>query len=125
MTIIDVNFSRDNAILQKSESLRGYSYLIDRIKSGKDQGLTRDKAIKEAIDHCIQEGILEEFLKENYEEAAKMLRWEYDQEEEFDAIREEVRENEREKYEAKLAKSEAKLNAKIRMLEEQLRLAHS
>ena len=133
--IIDVNHGSGSPILQKSKSLREYSYLIDHIKKGMDQGFSRDKAIKESIDHCIQTGVLEDFLKANYEEAAKMLNWEYDQEEEHEAIREE----EQEKYEEKLMKYEEEFMkermkhteekqdfiAKIRLLEEQLRLSQS
>ena len=129
--IIDVNHGSDSPILQKSKSLREYSYLIDHIKRGMEKGLTRDKAIKESIDHCIQNGILEDFLKANYEEAAKMLNWEYDQEEEYEAIREEEREKyeeERMKHEEERMKHEEEkqgFTAKIKLLEDQLRLLQS
>ena len=91
--IIDVNLSSDNPILQRSESLRGYAYLVDQIRRRMSEGLSRDKAIKEAIGHCIKVDILSDFLKAHYEEVAKMLNWEYDQEAEFKAIREDARED--------------------------------
>ena len=37
---------------------------------------TRDAAIKKAIQKCIDEDILVDFLKENFEEVANMLLWE-------------------------------------------------
>ena len=90
--IIDVNYTTGHEILQRSESLRGYSYLIDQIQIGLKQGLTRDQAISTAIDLCIKEDVLSDFLLKNYAEVAKMINWEYNQEAEFNAIRREARE---------------------------------
>ena len=86
--IIDINYERNHPILQKSETLHDYSYLIDRIAKNLVKNQTRDVAIAEAIAHCIEHDILKDFLKNNFEEAVKMFNWEYDQEEEFQAIRE-------------------------------------
>ena len=87
VTIIDVNHSSDNPVLKRSKSLGEYAYLVDRIRKGMRQGLNRDKAIRDAIAHCIEVNVLTDFLKTNYEEVAKMLVWEYNQEAEFKAIR--------------------------------------
>jgi len=62
-----------------------------------NEGLSRDEAIQVAIKHCIEVNVLRDFLKENYEEVANMLNIQYDKEEEFQAIREEVTEEVTEK----------------------------
>ena len=91
VTIIDVNYCNENEVLAKSESLKGYAYLIDQIRINKANGHNQDQAISIAIDLCIQENILSEFLKRNYQEVAKMLNLQYDQEAEHRAIRQEER----------------------------------
>jgi len=90
--IIDVNYTNGNEVLNKSNLLRGYSYLIEQIRDYMRQGLTRDKAIQASIKHCIENDVLSEFLKTYYEEVAKMLNLQYDQEAEFRALRQEARE---------------------------------
>jgi len=89
VTIIDVNYCEKNEILAKSDALKGYAYLINQIRRNKAQGYNQDQAISIAIDICIKENILSEFLKENYQEVAKMLNLQYDQEAEHRAIRSE------------------------------------
>jgi len=90
--VIDVNYSSGSDILKKSESLRGYAYLLELIRTQTREGMSRDRAIKPAIDKCISEGVLVDFLKRYYEEVANMLAYEYKYEDEFAANREEGRE---------------------------------
>jgi len=90
--IIDVNHATRHDVLQKSESLAGYSYLIDQIRMNMQQGLTQDKAISVAIDSCIKQGVLSEFLQKHYAEVAKMINLQYNQEAEFEIIRQEAKE---------------------------------
>ena len=89
VTVIDVNYCDENEVLAKSTSLKGYSYLMDQIRLNKANGYSRDKAISLAIDFCIRENVLTEFLKTHYQEVAKMLNWQYDQEAEYRVIRQE------------------------------------
>ena len=89
VNIIDVNHESGGEILGKSRSLGGYAYLVAATRGFMDDGLTRDEAIQKAVQKCIGEDILADFLKENFEEVANMLTWEYDQEAEYRVIREE------------------------------------
>jgi len=90
--MIDVNYKTGSTILQKSESLEGYAYLIDQIRKNMTQGLARDEAISVAIDYCIENGILSDFLQRHYAEVAKMINLQYNQEAEFEIIRQEAKE---------------------------------
>jgi len=89
--VIDINYTSGNEVLNKSESLKGYAYLIEQINNYKRQGLSRDEAIHAAIKHCIEAGVLADFLKTHYEEVADMLNIQYDQEVELEALREEAK----------------------------------
>ena len=47
------------------------------------------KAVEKAVDYCIAEGILADFLRKNRAEAIKMSIYEYDEELHFKTLREE------------------------------------
>lgn len=80
--VIDVNHLSAHEILDKSPSLKGYSQFIHKIKTYIKSGHTRDKAIGLAIDTCIKENILKDFLINHYEEVAQMLHLQYNAEDE-------------------------------------------
>ena len=54
-----------------------------------NDGIPRDTAIHSAIEQCIAENVLKEFLEDNFAEVAKMFTLEYDQELEHAALLEE------------------------------------
>ena len=90
--VLNVNHGSGCEALEKSPSLGGYAYLVDLIRRYQESGLSRDKSIKPAIQQCISEGILADFLTENFKEVADMLAYEYTFEDEFEANREEGKE---------------------------------
>jgi len=109
VNVIDINYLSGDVVLNNSESLKGYAYLIEQIRIYMNRGLPRDKAIQAAINHCIETNVLAEFLTINYKEVADMLNLQYDQDAEFRAIRkdakEEGREEEREKRNLEIVKN--------------------
>jgi predicted transposase/invertase (TIGR01784 family) len=78
--VVNINYGSGEAALDRCTPLNGYSFLIAEIRKRLQEGLSRDEAIVKAINLCIEKGILEAFLKENYQEVAKMLNYEYDAE---------------------------------------------
>ena len=90
--IINISFCVNNNVLKKSHSLEEYSYLIQRINENLNKGQQRDKAISTAVKHCIESGVLAEFLKENFMEVCDMLSWEVTYEEIMEARAEDAME---------------------------------
>jgi len=90
--VIDINHTSGSEILSKSPSLDGYAYLVDQIRKYTDSGMARDKAISSAVNHCIEKGILADFLRENYKEVCSMFDWGITIEEEMEIRVEEARE---------------------------------
>ena len=90
--VIDVNYSKSNIVLQKSPSLGGYSYLIEQIRERTNIGVPRDRAITESVTHCIENGILADFLEKHYKEVCGMLTWECTIEDELEIKKEEGKE---------------------------------
>jgi len=89
--VININYDSGAVPLEISSSLKGYSLLIAKIRKCINAGQTRDEAIVAAIKSCIKEGILKEFLTENYREVIKMLNYEYDADAEKRVLRQEAR----------------------------------
>jgi len=113
--VIDVRYGSGSVALEKSPSLNGYAYLISLIeKYHRGEGLTRDKAIHLAIEQCISDGILVEFLENNFLEVARMLGWEYSREEEELAIKEESEAKGEARGEAR-GRVEGKIEGKIEL----------
>jgi hypothetical protein len=88
--VIDVNYESNHDVLSKSPSLNGYAYLINQIQIHQSNNITRDKAILLAVKHCIDKGVLSNFLEKHYKEVSDMLAWEITLEDEYEIRKEEV-----------------------------------
>jgi len=95
--IIDVNYGSGNEVLRKSPSLDGYAYLINCIRQSMNAGASRDKAIKAAVNQCINENILANFLKTHFQEVCDMFDYGITYEEEMEIKLEEAKEEAMEK----------------------------
>ena len=70
------------------KTLREYAMYVERVRTYVKQ-MPLAKAVEEAVDYCIAEGILADFLRKNRAEAVKMSIYEYDEELHFRTLREE------------------------------------
>lgn len=95
--VYNINYKAHSELLRHSQTLREYSYFIEKIREYTKLGCNRDKAIYEAIKKCINEHVLEGFLKENGSEVINMLFAEYSVEREIEVVRAEALEEGRER----------------------------
>ena len=72
VTAYNINFGLSQPLIEKCSYLHDYSFFVDKVKQGKTNGLTTDKAIKEAVQYCIENGIMGSYLKEHAEEVFRM-----------------------------------------------------
>lgn len=79
-TVLNTNYGHNREIMERCQKLRGYAYLISRIRYHLGQGLTLEAAVGRAIDDCLEEDILTEYLTKCREEATMNILSEYDQE---------------------------------------------
>ena len=80
--VYNINFGKNQQLLEKCEVLKQYMTFVDYVKyylSQQDGDNDDDlkKAINLAIDRCIEEGVLEEFLRENRSEVVKVTQMDY------------------------------------------------
>ena len=78
---LNVNEGHNRKLMEECHILREYAQYVAKVrKYTKEMNL--DRAVELAVDECIQEGILVEFLRKNKSEVVAMSIFEYNQEEE-------------------------------------------
>jgi len=106
--VYNINHGRNPEILNKSKTLGSYSLFIDKIREYQKNQLPLDESFKAAIQYCIDNDVLKDFLKRNSSEVMNMLYGEYRLEDEIAFVRKESREE---------GKEEAREEDKRRVLE--------
>lgn len=88
VTVLNINAGNNAEILGKCKTLREYMQYIERVRGYATQ-MPIQEAVERAITECIDEGILEEFLKRNRAEAMKVSIYEYNEEQHLATVRSE------------------------------------
>ena len=103
--VLNVNVGHNERILEKSESLRGYAVFVGKIREYQQTGQALEDAIASAMDYCIANGILVEYLEKNGSEVRNMLFTEWKLEEAQQVWLEEGREEGREEERLEMARA--------------------
>ena len=84
--VLNINLDKNPEILNACQTLREYMLLVERIRTyAKDMPL--NEAVTTAVNECIEENILADFLRKNKAEAIEMCLFEYDEKREKELIR--------------------------------------
>ena len=79
VTVLNVNEGHNADLMQHCNTLNEYAQYVARVRLyAADMSL--DQAVERAVDECIREGILAEFLTCNRNEVISMSIFEYDKE---------------------------------------------
>ena len=71
---VNLNYNTDSEVLQRSPSLLGYSKLLYYIKTAaKANGGDLKSAIDTSVKQCMEEGLIEDFLRKHSREVTGML----------------------------------------------------
>ena len=73
--VININTGNNNSLISKCKVLKGYVILTTRMR----EDFSEEEAVKMAVDECINEDVLREFLLENKAEVVKMFLTEYNE----------------------------------------------
>jgi hypothetical protein len=87
--VYNVNHGHNSEMLKRSETLDGYSMFIDKIREYQKQEKSLEEAGRSAINYCIENNILKDYLEANASEVLNMLLGEWDQDEALEVAREE------------------------------------
>ena len=77
------------AVIERSQSPKEYSQFIHQVQRRKESGIAAEAALKDAIEYCVQHGILCEFLEKHGSEVRNMLYTEWNLEDACEVVREE------------------------------------
>ena len=72
-TVLNCNEGHNGAIMGACETLRGYAHLLALARRNRESGLGYREAAGAAIDECIAEGVLAEYLGKHRAEVMEML----------------------------------------------------
>ena len=102
VTVYNINPGYNEDIMDACRTLKEYAMYVERVRTYAKQ-MSLVEAVEIAVDECIAEGILSEFLKKNRAEAIKVSIYEYDEELHLKTLYEEGVEAGMERGESRLA----------------------
>ena len=88
VTVLNVNEGHNKELMEHCQTLKEYAQYVARVrKYTSSTELSLEEAVERAVDECMKEGILSEFLTKNRAEVISMSIFEYDKEEEEKKLR--------------------------------------
>ena len=87
MVTLNINEGRNRELLEQCQTLREYAVYVAKVRKYA-QYMELEAAVKKAVDECIQNGILKDFLQNKRAEVIAVSIFEYDKEEEERKLRE-------------------------------------
>lgn len=94
--IININYGHNETLMENCRVLREYAWFVEIARQYTSSGISVQEALHAAIEYCIGNNILRDFLKEYQAEVLGMLLEEFDKEKYERTIRNEGREEGRE-----------------------------
>ena len=77
--VINVNHGHNKELLNNCKRLMHYSIFVEKVNQNIIKGYSLQKAVNEAIDECLEQGVLEDILNQNRAEVCHMLLTEFNQ----------------------------------------------
>ena len=78
-TMLNINYGHNETIMNACQTLREYSIFVSKIQILRKKGNDVEKAVNKAVEDCIQEGILAEYLKAHKAEVIDVCITEYNE----------------------------------------------
>ena len=76
-TMLNINYGHNRALMEKCQTLHDYALFVDTVRHYISSGYTRERAVEIAVEECISNNVLKEFLIRNKAEVLTMLYSEY------------------------------------------------
>jgi len=91
-TVLNINYGNNNELMAKCRELNEYALFNNILRKYIKQGIEYEKAVHMAVDECIRQNILHDILQKNKAEVIDLMLTEYNQEQHYEALREEGKE---------------------------------
>ena len=89
VTVYNINLNNNSGLMNACRVLREYAEYVELVRTLAKE-MPFPEAVEQAVDYCIQNGILRDFLSENRAEAIAMSIFEYDEEQHLKSEREQA-----------------------------------
>ncbi len=103
--VLNINLGYNKKVMEKCQKLKEYSQYVAMVREFKRKGLSAEDAIDKATDQCINDGILEQILRNNRAEVRSMLLTEYNEQAHIE-------------YEKEISYEDGKIEGAIQMCQE-------
>ena len=87
VTVLNINYGRNLELMKQSRTLRDYAQYVALVRKYKEESGSLDDAVNRAVDECIKNDILADFLRKNRAEVVMTSIFEYNKEEEERKLR--------------------------------------
>ncbi len=77
---LNINYGYNKELMTKCRKLYEYSYLVDTIRTYQREGNSLENAVQLAVQQCIDQGILVDFLRKHRGEVMDLILTEYNEE---------------------------------------------
>ena len=88
-TVYNLNRGKNDRLLEQCRPLSEYMELINRIRYNQKRGMDIKAAVDAAVDSCVKDGIMEDFLRKHKAEVISVCLTEFDEKAFADGMREE------------------------------------
>lgn len=78
--VLNINDGFNEELKNNCRTLKEYMQFVDKVRTYQRAHMPRNEAMDRAVAECIEEGILEEFMRENQKDAHLWAIYEYDEE---------------------------------------------
>lgn len=78
VSMVNISDGQDNKVIRNCKTLQEYSRFVAMIRENR-RTMSIEDAVRNAVDECIQQGILRDFLLKNKARVIKMSIYEYDE----------------------------------------------
>ena len=78
--VLNINIGYNRELMEHCRELHDYAQFVSCVRENMKKNINLTNAVNVAVDECIQNGILAEFLEKNRAEVVKMSIYEYDAE---------------------------------------------
>ena len=86
--VLNINKGYNAELMEKCRELHDYSVFVALVREKRKNGMNHKHAVNEAIDECIHQDIMADFLRRNRAEVVKMSIYEYDEEKNYKMLQE-------------------------------------
>ena len=86
--VLNINKGYNAELMEKCRELHDYSVFVALVREKRKNGMNLKHAVNEAIDECIHQDIMADFLRRNRAEVVKMSIYEYDEEKNYRMLQE-------------------------------------